>query len=44
MLGAAKNFTYRGARGEIVMRNGDAKMPIYLAEAAGLDFTLLKRF
>jgi len=44
MLGAAKNIAYRGARGEIVMRNGNAKMPIYLAEAAGLDFTLLKRF
>lgn len=44
MLAAAENITYRGARGEIVIRNGEAKMPIYLMEAAGLDFTLLKRF
>jgi urea transport system substrate-binding protein len=44
MLAAAKNISYRGARGEIVMRNGGATMPIYLAEAAGLDFALLGRF
>ncbi len=44
MLAAARNISYRGARGEIVMRNGGATMPIYLAEAAGLDFALLRRF
>ena len=44
MLAAAKNISYRGARGEIVMRDGGATMPIYLAEAAGLDFALLRRF
>jgi urea transport system substrate-binding protein len=44
MFTAAKNISYRGARGEIVMRNGGATMPIYLAEAAGLDFALLRRF
>ena len=44
MLTAAKNINYRGARGEIVMRDGGATMPIYLAEAAGLDFALLRRF
>jgi urea transport system substrate-binding protein len=44
MLAAARNVSYRGARGEIVIRNGDASMPIYLAEAAGLDFAPRKRF
>lgn len=44
MLAAAKNIRYRGARGQIVICKGDAKMPIYLAEASGLDFTLLKQF
>lgn len=44
LLPAAKNISYRGGRGEIVMRDGSATMPIYLAEASGLDFNLLERF
>jgi urea transport system substrate-binding protein len=43
-LGATSNISYRGARGEITVRNGGAQMPIYLAEAAGLDFDLIKQF
>nr|WP_315838929.1 substrate-binding domain-containing protein [Bradyrhizobium prioritasuperba] len=41
---AAKNISYRAARGEIVIRNGGARMPIYLAQASGLDFQVIKRF
>jgi urea transport system substrate-binding protein len=41
---AAKNIVYRGARGEVALANGSAKMPIYLAEASGLDFDLIRRF
>ena len=41
---AAKNIVYRGARGAVALANGSAKMPIYLAEAAGLDFDLIKQF
>lgn len=44
LLQAAKNVAYRGARGEITMRNGGARMPIYLAQAAGLDFQIIKQF
>ena len=44
MLAAAKNMNYRAARGEVTMRDGSAVMPIYFAEAAGLDFKLLQRF
>ena len=41
---AAANVCYDGARGEIRMHGGRARMPIYLAEAAGLDFQLIKTF
>jgi ABC-type branched-subunit amino acid transport system substrate-binding protein len=44
LLKAAANISYDGARGEVVMRSGRARMPIYLAEAAGLDFRLVKTF
>jgi urea transport system substrate-binding protein len=44
MLAAAKNMTYRGARGEVTMRDGSAVMPIHFTEAAGLDFRLIRRF
>ncbi len=44
LLAAAKNTTYCGARGEIAIRNRGAQMPIYLAEAAGLDFEVIKTF
>ena len=41
---AAANVAYDGARGEIMIRSGRARMPIYLAEAAGLDFRLIRTF
>jgi ABC-type branched-subunit amino acid transport system substrate-binding protein len=41
---AAANISYDGARGEVSLRSGRAKMPIYLAEAAGLDFRLVETF
>jgi urea transport system substrate-binding protein len=44
MLNAASNVAYHGARGEVSMRGGQAKMPIYLAEADGLDFKVIKTF
>jgi hypothetical protein len=44
LFAAAQTMGYRGPRGQITMHGGSAKMPIYLAEAAGLDFRLLKRF
>ena len=39
---AARNVVYRGARGSVAIRNGHARMPMYLAEADGLDFKLIK--
>jgi len=42
MLAAARNVVYGGARGSIAVRNGHARMPMYLAEADGLDFKLIK--
>lgn len=44
MLNAASSVAYHGARGEVSIRAGRAKMPIYLAEADGLDFKLIKTF
>jgi ABC-type branched-subunit amino acid transport system substrate-binding protein len=44
LLKAAANISYDGARGEISMRGGRARMPIYLAEAAGLDFRVIRTF
>jgi ABC-type branched-subunit amino acid transport system substrate-binding protein len=44
LLAAAANIVYQGARGGISVRRGRAKMPIYLAEADGLDFRLIKQF
>jgi urea transport system substrate-binding protein len=44
LLSAAANIVYQGARGGISIRRGQAKMPIYLAEADGLDFRLIKQF
>jgi ABC-type branched-subunit amino acid transport system substrate-binding protein len=41
---AAKNLAYHGARGEVALHDGSAKMPIYLAEADGLDFDLIRQF
>ncbi|SDS74200.1 substrate-binding domain-containing protein [Bradyrhizobium canariense] len=44
LLSTAMNVDYVGARGRIGVRRGSASMPIYLAEADGLDFQLIKRF
>ena len=42
MLAAGRNIVYGGARGPVAVRNGHARMPMYLAEADGLDFKLIK--
>jgi ABC-type branched-subunit amino acid transport system substrate-binding protein len=42
LLSAARNIVYMGARGPVTLRNGLAEMPMYLAEADGLDFKLIK--
>jgi urea transport system substrate-binding protein len=44
LLSAAANVEYQGARGAIGIRAGKAKMPIYFAEADGLDFRLIAKF
>jgi urea transport system substrate-binding protein len=41
---SAMNVDYDGARGRIGIRRGSASMPIYLVEADGLDFKLIKKF
>jgi urea transport system substrate-binding protein len=42
LLAAGRNIVYSGARGPVIIRNGGAEMPMYLAEADGLDFRLIK--
>ena len=42
LLAAGRNIIYSGARGPVTIRDGRAQMPMYLAEAAGLDFRLIK--
>lgn len=42
LLAAARNVVYAGARGSISIRDGRAEMPMYLAEADGLDFKVIK--
>jgi urea transport system substrate-binding protein len=42
LLAAGRNIVYSGARGPVTIRDGRAEMPMYLAEADGLDFKLLK--
>jgi urea transport system substrate-binding protein len=42
LLKAGRNIVYTGARGPIAIRNGRAEMPMYLAQADGLDFKLIK--
>jgi ABC-type branched-subunit amino acid transport system substrate-binding protein len=44
LLANAINVDYDGARGRIGLRRGSACMPIYLAEADGLDFRLVATF
>ncbi len=41
---AAESLVYSGGRAPISMRRHRAEMPIYLAEADGLEFKLLERF
>jgi ABC-type branched-subunit amino acid transport system substrate-binding protein len=42
LLTAGRNIVYTGARGSVTIREGRAEMPMYLAEADGLDFKLIK--
>ncbi|GKQ55280.1 nitrile hydratase regulator [Bradyrhizobium sp. Ce-3] len=42
LLAAADNLVYRGPRGPVTVRDGHARMPMYLAEADGLDFRVIK--
>jgi urea transport system substrate-binding protein len=42
LLSAARNIVYTGARGRVTIRDGRAEMPMYLTEADGLDFKLIK--
>ena len=44
LLSAAATIEYEGARGKIGVRRGKAQMPIYFAEADGLDFRLIAKF
>jgi urea transport system substrate-binding protein len=44
LLSAASAVEYEGARGKIGVRRGKARMPIYFAEADGLDFRLIAKF
>jgi ABC-type branched-subunit amino acid transport system substrate-binding protein len=44
LISAAHNMVYAGARGSVTIRNGGAEMPMYLAEADGLDFKLIQTF
>jgi urea transport system substrate-binding protein len=44
LLSTAMNVDYDGARGRVGIRRGNASMPIYLAQANGLDFQLIKTF
>lgn len=42
LMKAARNMIYAAARGPVTIREGRAEMPMYLAEADGLDFRLIK--
>ncbi|MGY3441091.1 MULTISPECIES: substrate-binding domain-containing protein [unclassified Bradyrhizobium] len=42
LLAAADNLVYRGPRGPVTVRSGHVRMPMYLAEADGLDFRVIK--
>jgi ABC-type branched-subunit amino acid transport system substrate-binding protein len=44
LFSAASNVVYSGARGPIAVRHGHAKMPMYLAEADGLEFRIIQKF
>ncbi|MGL4286585.1 MAG: nitrile hydratase, partial [Phreatobacter sp.] len=42
LLKAARNVVYSGARGPVTLRDGRAEMTMYLAEADGLDFRIVR--
>jgi urea transport system substrate-binding protein len=44
LLAAANALEYHGARGAVGMQRGVASMPIFLAEADGLDFRVIRQF
>jgi urea transport system substrate-binding protein len=44
LLASATDVDYAGARGRVGIRRGTASMSMYLAEADGLDFRLIKKF
>ena len=44
LVSIATNVDYQGARCCVGVRRGSATMPIYLAEANGLDFRLIRKF
>ena len=44
LLAAAGNIVYSGARGPVVLRQGRTAMPIYLAQADGIEFRVIETF
>ena len=42
LLKTARNTVYSAGRGPVTLRDGRAEMPMYLAEADGLDFKIIK--
>lgn len=44
LLKAARNTVYSAGRGPVTLRDGRAEMPMYFAEADGLDFRIIKTF
>ena len=44
LCAAGRNLVYSGARGEVALRGGRAEMPMYLAEADGLDFRIIRSY
>lgn len=44
LLAAGNNIVYCGGRGPIALQQGSAAMPIYLAEADGIEFRVVETF
>ena len=44
LLAAADHLVYRGGRGPITLCRGHAEMPIYLSQADGIEFRVVKTF
>ncbi|KQW20984.1 nitrile hydratase [Afipia sp. Root123D2] len=44
LLSAADHIVYRGGRGPITLSRGHADMPIYLSQADGIDFRVVRTF